>query len=102
MARPNLFQNIKLVYRRSSLQMKILVLVTLLVSTAALIALRLAIGNYQQQSKVLQSQAVALQEQNRELAQRIATLGSKDSIRRIATEELGLVDPEAIFFIPGN
>ena len=102
MARPNLFQNIKLVYRRSSLQMKILVLVTLLVSTAALIALRFALGNYQQQSKVLQSQAVALQEQNRELAQRIATLGSKDSIRRIATEELGLVDPEAIFFIPGN
>ena len=102
MARPNLFQNIKLVYRRSSLQMKILVLVTLLVSTAALIALRLAIGNYQQQSKILQSQAVALQEQNRELAQRIATLGSKDSIRRIATEELGLVDPEAIFFVPGN
>ncbi len=102
MARPNLFQNIKLVYRRSSLQMKILVLVTLLVSTAALIALRLAIGNYQQQSKVLQSQAATLQEQNRELAQRIATLGSKDSIRRIATEELGLVDPEAIFFIPGN
>ena len=102
MARPNLFQNIKLVYRRSSLQMKILVLVTLLVSTAALIALRMAMGNYQQQSKVLQSQAATLQEQNRDLAQKIAALGSKDSIRRIATEELGLVDPEAIFFIPGN
>lgn len=102
MAKPNPFQNIKLVYRRSSLAMKILVLVTLLVSTAALLALRFAVGSYQQQSKALQAQAVALREENRVLAERIAALGSKDSIRRIATEELDLVDPDAQFFIPGN
>lgn len=102
MAKQNLFQNIKLVYRRSSLQLKILVLVTLLVSAAALIALRVSMVNYQQQSQILQSQAASLQEENQELSQKIDALGTKDSTRRIATEELGLVDPDAQFFVPGN
>jgi len=102
MAMRNPFRNIKLVYRRSSLALKILVLVTLLASTAALVALRVSMEHYQQQSRVLQSQAAQLQLENQELADRIAALGSKSSIRRIATEELGMVDPGAQFFIPGN
>ena len=102
MAMRNPFQNIKLVYQRSSLRMKILVLVMLLVSSAALIALRVSMVNYQQQSKLLQAQIVELQLKNQELTEKIAELGSKESIRRIAMEELGLVDPEAQFFVPGN
>ena len=102
MARRNPFQHIKLVYHRSSLWLKVLVLVMLLVSAAALIGLRVSMVNYQQQSKLLQAQIVALQMENQELAEKIATLGSESSIRRIATEELGLVDPEAQFFVPGN
>jgi len=102
MAKRNPFQQIRLVYRRSSLLLKILVLVTLVVSAAALVALRIAMGNYQQQSQLLQSQAVQLQEENEALAQRIAELGSKDSIRRIAMEELGLVDPDSKFFTAGE
>ena len=102
MARRNPFQSIKLVYRRSSIQMKILVLIMLLVSAAALVALRVSMVHYRQQNLILQSQVVALQEENKELEEKIADLGSKDSILRIATEELGLVDPEAQFFVPGN
>ena len=102
MARKNPFQSIKLVFRRSSITMKILVLVMLLVSTAALIALRVSMVHYRQQNLILQSQVVALQEENKELEDKIADLGSKDSIQRIATEELGLVDPDAQFFVPGN
>ena len=40
MAMQNPFHRIRLVYRRSSLFLKILVLVTILASTAALLALR--------------------------------------------------------------
>ena len=102
MATPNPFQRIRLVYRRSPLLLKILVLVTILVSAAALLALQIAVSNYQQQSQVLQSQAAQLQQKNEELTQHIAELGTKASIRRIATEELGLVDPNALFFTPGE
>ena len=102
MAKPNPFSQIRLVYRRSSLFMKILVLVTLLVSAAALIALRISMESYQEQSKVLQSQAASLQQENAELTQKVAQLGTKDSIRRIAMEELGLVDPNTKFFNPGE
>ena len=102
MATPNPFQRIRLVYRRSSILLKILVLVTILASVAALAGLQLAISNYQQQSQVLQSQAATLQQKNEELTQKIAELGTKASIRRIATEELGLVDPNSLFFTPGE
>ena len=102
MATPKPFQRIRLVYRRSSMLLKILVMVTILASAAALVALRIAIGNYQQQSQVLQSQAAALQQKNETLTQQIAELGTKASIRRIATEELGLVDPNSLFFSPGE
>lgn len=102
MATPKFFQRIRLVYRRSSILLKILVLVTILASVAALAGLQLAISNYQQQSQVLQSQAATLQQKNEELTQKIAELGTKASIRRIATEELGLVDPNSLFFTPGE
>ena len=102
MATPNPFQRIKLVYRRSSIALKILIIFTILASVTALFALRIAVRNYQQQSQVLQSQAAILQQENETLTQQIAELGTKASIRRIATEELGLVDPNSLFFTPGE
>ena len=102
MATPNPFQRIKLVYRRSSIALKVLIIFTILASVAALFALRIAVRNYQQQSQVLQSQAAILQQENETLTQQIAELGTKASIRRIATEELGLVDPNSLFFTPGE
>ena len=102
MAKQNPFHRIRLVYRRSSLLMKVLVLVTILVSAAALLALRTKIVAYQQQSRALQTQAVQLQLENEDLTQRIAEIGTKDSIRRIAIEELDLADPYTQFFSPGE
>ena len=102
MATRNPFQRIRLVYRRSSALLKILVLVTVLVSAAALVALQIAVSNYRQQSQILQSQAATLQNKNEVLTQHIAELGTKASIRRIATEELGLMDPNSLFFSPGD
>ena len=102
MAKRTPFHRIRLVYGRSPLLLKLLVLVTILVSAAALLALRTKIVAYQQQSQVLQTQAIQLQQENEDLTQRIAELGTKDSIRRIAIEELGLVDPYTQFFDPGE
>jgi cell division protein FtsL len=102
MAKQNPFHRIRLVYRRSPLLLKILVLVVILISAAALLALRTTMLSYRQQSQVLQAQAIALQQENEELTERIAELGTKDSIRRIAMEELGLMDSYAQFFNTGE
>lgn len=102
MAKRNPFRQIRLVYRRSPYFVKILVLVTILASAAALLALRASIVRYQEQRQALYTQAVSLQQENAELTERIAELGTKDSIRRIALEELGLMDPGAVIFNPGQ
>ena len=102
MAQRNPFHRIRLVYRRSPLFLKILVLVTILVSAAALLALRGSMLRYQQQKQALQAQALQLQQENAKLTEYIAELGTEDSIRRIAMEELGLMDPDAQFFNPGK
>ena len=102
MATRNPFHRIRLVYQRSSLLLKVLILVTILVSAAALLVLRGAMQGYRQQSQALQSQAADLLQENTQLTQYIAELGTKDSIRRIATEELDLMDPGAQFFDPGQ
>jgi len=41
-----------------------------------------------------------LQQDNQELAERIAELGSAESVKQIAMEVLGLVDPDAVFYCP--
>ena len=102
MAKQSPFHRIRLVYRRSSLLLKILILVTILVSAAALLALRVSMLNYQKQSQVLQSQAISLQQENADLTARIAELGTQASIRRIAIEELDLMNPGSAFFNPGQ
>ena len=102
MAKQNPFHRIRLVYRRSPMLLKILVLVTILVSAAVLLALRGSMLRYQQQKQALQAQALQLQQENAKLTEYIAELGTEDSIRRIAMEELGLMDPDAQFFNPGK
>ena len=102
MAKQNPFHRIRLVYGRSSLLIKVLVLVTILVSAAALLALRTKIVAYQQQSQALQTQAAQLQMENKDLNQRIAEIGTKDSIRRIAIEQLDMADSYTQFFSPGE
>ena len=102
MAKQNPFHRLRLVYGRSSLLIKVLVLVTILVSAAALLALRTKIVAYQQQSQALQTQAAQLQMENKDLNQRIAEIGTKDSIRRIAIEQLDMADAYTQFFSPGE
>ena len=102
MAKQNPFRQIRLVYHRSPMYLKVLVLVTILASAAALLALRTAMLSYRQQSQVLQSQAIVLQQENAELTERIAELGTENSIRRIAKEQLDMMDPNAQLFDTGK
>lgn len=98
--RKNPFSRIRLVYRRSSALLKCVVLVTIVFSTAALVMLGISLKQTRQQTQTLRGQAVQIQEENRQLTEDIAGLGTMDSIKKIAEEELGLVDPDTEFFRP--
>lgn len=98
----NPFRHIRLVYRRSSTLLKCVVLAAIILSTAALIILRISIQTAQGQQADLQEQAAQLELENRILTQQIAELGTVESVKRIATLQLGLVDPDSQFFVPGT
>ncbi len=100
--RKNLFKSIRLVYRRSSMLVKSVVLATLVLSILALVILRISIHANQGQQADLQLQAALLEQENRALTKQIAELGTVESVKRIATLQLGLVDPNSQFFTPSN
>ena len=100
--RKNPFSHVRLVYRRSSMLIKSMVLVTLVLSIMALVVLRISIQSNQGQQAELQYQAALLEEENRALTKQIAELGTVESVKRIATLQLGLVDPDSQFFTPSN
>ena len=94
------FKHIRIVYTRSSVLLKCVVLTALLVSTAALLTLR---GLHMQElarQEQLRAQAAELEQDNHRLTENISQLGTLQGIRRIAGEELGLVDPDTIIFVP--
>ena len=98
----NSLGHIRFIYRSSSPLTKCVVLVAIVLSTLALITLRVGIQAQQEQQKKLQEQAAQLEYENYQLAKQIAEIGTVESVKRIATEELGLVDPDSQFFTPGE
>ena len=86
----------QLQYRRTPALHKVVVAAAIVLSSVTLISLRL--GHWESKAKLseLQHRAAVLEQQNQELREDIDRLGTTDSIRDIAQEELGLVDPDTI------
>ena len=98
--RKNPFSRIRLVYRRSSTLLKCVVLAAIVLATAALLTIHFSIRQQQQDLDQLRTQAARIEQSKQTLNEWIDEAGTVHSIKRIATEELGLVDPEAEFFHP--
>ena len=98
--RKNPLGRIRLVYRRASPLLKCVVLAAIVLCTAAMLILRGSIRQLQQTADDLRAEAAELEQENKNLEKSIAELGTIQSIKRIAGEELGLVDPDAVFFEP--
>ena len=94
------FKHIRIVYKRSSALLKCVVLTALIVSAVALLTLRGAYLQQLQQQEALRQQAAVLEQENSLLIRNISQLGTLQGIRRIAGEELGLVDPGTVIFVP--
>ena len=91
---------LRLVMRSSSTALKIAMAVLIVFSMAALAALAWVRGSIRSQVEDLRQQAAALEQENRELQEKIDNLGSVQSVQDIAREELGLVDPNTIVIQP--
>lgn len=96
----NPFSAVKLVYRRSRTLTKVVVLVAVVLSMAALLTLHSAIRTTEDSAEDLRFQAAQLEQENSRLEQYINELGTVQGIIRIAQEKLGLIDPDSVIIQP--
>ena len=91
-----LLHNTKLVFHPSSRALKIAVIALILFSMVALGALTLVRNNIRSRTEDMRSEAAALEDENAAIEDKTNRLGTPESIREIAWEILGLVDPDTI------
>jgi cell division protein FtsB len=96
----NPLKNAKVVVRQSPAALKVVLIVLILFSMAALIALRWVHTGILAETENLRQEASALEHANTELAEKTDKLGSVQSVKDIAREELGLVDPDTVIITP--
>lgn len=89
---------IRLVYRRSSTLTKCVVLATIVLSTITVITLSVARLEAQKREDAAKKAYQDAIHENQQIRDKIAILGTVDSIRQIAGEMLDLVDPGTIVF----
>ncbi len=95
---PNPFSRVQIEFRHSRPLTKIMVIVAIVLSMTALVALRLAQNHVQAQTDEMRSQAAYLEHENEILDDRLDNMDSVQTVKEIAKEELGLVDPDTVVF----
>ena len=86
--------------RSSSNLLKIVVTVLIVFSMAALLALGWMQRGLQERTQAQKDAAAALEQENRDLQDKIDGVDSVEGVQDIAREELGLVDPDTIVIQP--
>ena len=98
----NYLSRVRLVYRPSQTATKVMLILALVLSMAALLTLGIARRDAEKRTAELLEQARQLEQQNSQLERYIDELGTVQSVERIAAEELGLVDPDTVVFQTGK
>ncbi len=93
-------KKVKVVIRPSSPALKIVVIVLILFSMAALLALRWVHSGILEETQNLKEEAAQVEHANSELEEKIDQIGSVQSVQDIAEDELGLVDPDTVVVNP--
>nr|MBQ8244210.1 cell division protein FtsL [Oscillospiraceae bacterium] len=96
----NPLKNAKIVVRPSPAALKIVLIILILFSMAALVALRWVHNGILEETENLLDEAAAIEYANSQLEQKTADLGSVQSVKDIAREELGLEDPNTVIIEP--
>ena len=90
----------KVKLRSAPVKLKALLIVLIVLSTAALVALRWVHNGIQAETQRKTEQAAAMEGENADLQEKIDNIGSVQSIRQIAQDELGLADPDTVLIHP--
>lgn len=96
----NPFQGVKVEYTRSHPLTKVVVIVLILVSMAAMIALTWSGARLRREIEALREEAAQLEAENADLREQLEKQDSVDGVEHIAENELGLVDPDTIVIDP--
>ena len=95
-----IISNVQLVRQRSKKLTIIMVVIAIVLSMGALTALHLSMNALKQRTEDLRDKAAHLEAENAELLEDMAQVDSIQGIVEIAEEELGLVQPDAVFYQP--
>ena len=87
---------VKVEFRPASNILKVILILLILTSIVAMIALRWVHSGILTEIADLKDEASGLEYANEELERKTEELGSVQSIQEIAQEELGLVDPDTV------
>ena len=90
----------KVKLRSAPVKLKAVLIVLIVLSTAALVALRWVHNGIQAETQRKAEQAAAMEGENADLQEKIDSIGSVQSIRQIAQDELGLADPDTVLIHP--
>ncbi len=93
-------RTIKIQLRPAPNVLKIVLIILILLSVAALVALRQVHNGIQAEIDAMKDQAAAVEFANQELEEKKENIDSVQNIQAIAQEELGLVDPNTILMDP--
>lgn len=93
-------KKVKVILRPSPLSLKILLIVLILLSMVALIALRWVTNNIRQETENLREEAAAVEYENEDLEEKIDEVDSVQGVQNIAEEELHMVDPNTVIIDP--
>lgn len=93
---------IQVIIRPSSPLLKIVVIVLIVFSMAALISLSWVRQSIRNRTEAMRQEAYNLELENAELDRKIAELGTVQSVQDIAREELEMVDPNTVVIVPNS
>lgn len=96
----NPLSRFRLVYQRSSTLLKCVVLTAIVLCTLCLMLLRSEITKVKQSTEAKRHEAAELEYKIAALEKNISQLGTVQGVKQIAQDELGLVSPDTIFYIP--
>ena len=97
-----MLSRVRILRQRSSTLTKTVVLIAIVLSMAALLALGAAINNYRAQTQALKDQAAQLEQENGQLQDKTDKKGTLEGLLEFAQHFLGLVDPNSVIFGSGN
>lgn len=86
----------RVVFQSGSVVLKIVVMVLIVFSMTALLALRWVHTGIQAEIGDMRDKAASLEQQNADLLEKTGELGSVKSVEEIAQSELGLVNPDTV------